>query len=95
MKDPLGFVIQDLTNEISEQFGFNDIEGVLISNVQAGSPAAFAGLRPGMLIIEVNRSNISNVAEFDNAFQASRESKKLLLLVRDRQFIRYISFPIE
>jgi hypothetical protein len=39
--------------------------------------------------------NVSNVAEFDKAFQASRESKKLLLLVRDRQFIRYISFPIE
>ena len=93
--EKLGFIVQDLTDEISAKYGYKNIGGVLISNVQAGSPAALAGLRPGMLIIEVNRSNVSNVAEFDKAFQASRESKKLLLLVRDRQFIRYISFPIK
>ena len=93
--EKLGFIVQDLTDEISATYGYKNIKGVLISTVQAGSPAALAGLRPGMLIIEVNRSNVSNVAEFDKAFQASRESKKLLLLVRDRQFIRYISFPIE
>jgi serine protease Do len=93
--EKLGFVIQDLTNEISEQFGYKDLEGVLISNVRTGSPAAFSGLRPGMLIIEVNRLRVSSVADFDKAFQASRESKKLLLLVRERQFVRYVSFPIE
>ena len=93
--EKLGFIIQDLTDEIRSKFGYENIEGVLISNVQAGSPAALAGLRPGMLIIEVNRSNVSNVNDFDKAFQASHGTKKLLLLVRDRQFVRYISFPIE
>jgi serine protease Do len=93
--EKLGFIIQDLTDEISAKFGYKNVNGVLISNVQAGSPAALAGLRPGMLIIEVNRSNVSNVADFDKAFQASRETKKLLLLVRDRQFVRYVSFPIQ
>ena len=89
------FIIQDLTEELSAKFGYENINGVLISNVQAGSPAALAGLRPGMLIIEVNRSSVSNVADFDKAFQASRESKKLLLLISDRQFVRYVSFPIQ
>jgi serine protease Do len=93
--EKLGFIIQDLTDDLSTKYGYKNMNGVLISNVQAGSPAALAGLRPGMLIIEVNRSNVSNVADFDKAFQASRESKKLLLLVRDRQFVRYVSFPIQ
>ena len=93
--EKLGFIIQDLTDEAASQLGYEEIEGVLISNVKAGSPAALAGLRPGMLIIEVNRSNVSNVAEFNKALQASKKSKKLLLLVRDRRFVRYISFPID
>ena len=91
----IGFLIQDLTDDLTAQFGYEDIEGVLISNVQSGSPAAMAGLRPGMLIIEVNRISVSNVAEFNKAFQLSKKSKKLLLLVRDRNFFRYISFPIQ
>ena len=93
--EKLGFMIQDLTDELSAQFGYTNISGVLISNVKSNSPAALTGLRPGMLIIEVNRLNVSDVADFDKAFQASRESKKLLLLVRDRQFVRYVSFPIQ
>lgn len=91
----LGFIIQELTDEAASQLGYEEIDGVLISNVKTGSPAALAGLRPGMLIIEVNRSNVSSVSEFSKAIQASKKSKKLLLLVRDSRFVRYISFPIE
>jgi len=93
--EKLGFTIQDLTADIADQYGYSHIGGVLISNVKAISPAALAGLRPGLLIIEVNRSNVNTVADFNKVFQTSRKSQKLLLLVRDRQFVRYISFPVE
>lgn len=93
--EKIGFLVQELTDDLSAQFGYEGIEGVLISNVQAGSPAAIAGLRPGMLIIEANRTSVSDVAEFNKAFQLSKKSKKLLLLVRDRNFVRYVSFPIQ
>jgi membrane-associated protease RseP (regulator of RpoE activity) len=80
--EKLGFTVQDLTEELAAQFGYQELEGVLISKVKPGSPAAFAGLRPGMLILEVNRESVTKVSELVAAFGESVNSKKVLLLVK-------------
>jgi serine protease Do len=67
----------------------------LISNAKAGSPAAFAGLRPGVLIIEANREGVKNVSELTYALTASHKSKKVLLLIKSRQGVRYVGFSVE
>jgi Do/DeqQ family serine protease len=52
--------------------------GVLVSNVAPGSPAAQRGLRPGDVIIGVNRRKISNLGELQQAAQG----QALLLNIR-------------
>lgn len=52
--------------------------GVLVSNVEPGSPAAQRGLRPGDVIIGVNRRKVSNLGELQQAAQ----SQALLLNIR-------------
>ena len=42
---------------------YGRIEGVMISAVEAGSPAARTGLRPGDIITSANRKNIKNISE--------------------------------
>ena len=91
----LGLSVQEPTAELADQLGYNELDGVLVSGVEPGTPAAFAGLRPGMLIIEVNRESVKSVSGFAKALNASRESKKVLFLIRDRHATRYLSFPID
>lgn len=56
------------------------VEGVQVSNVQRGSPAAEAGLRPGDVITSINRHPISNVSQLHKL--AGPNTQQLLLHVR-------------
>jgi serine protease Do len=86
----LGFTVQNLTKDLAQQFGYEGLEGVLVSEVIPGSPAQFAGIRPGTLILEVNRKPIENTKEFLESIDKTKESQKVLLLVRDRHYSRYV-----
>ncbi len=56
------------------------VEGVIVQDVQQGSPAAETGLRPGDVITSVNRQPIRNLDEFQKAVSA--DTGPLLLHVR-------------
>jgi len=55
------------------------VQGVLVREVAPGSPAWFAGLRPGDVIVEANRRP---VPDLDSLRRAVRGSRSLLLNVR-------------
>ena len=55
------------------------VEGVVVTNVQRGSPAAQAGLRPGDVITSVNRQPINSVSQLHKL--AGPDVKQLLLHV--------------
>ena len=52
-----------------------------IRHIQGGS-AAEAGLRPGDLITEVNRTTIRNLNDYQEALQKIKKGENLLLLVK-------------
>jgi Do/DeqQ family serine protease len=52
--------------------------GVLVSNVEPGSPAAQRGLRPGDVITGVNRQRVNSLADF----QQHAQGQSLLLNIR-------------
>jgi S1-C subfamily serine protease len=56
------------------------IQGVEIATVEHGSPAWAAGLRPGDVIVAVNRQPVASVGEVTSALGAVRDG--LLLHVR-------------
>lgn len=57
------------------------IEGVIVTQVDANSPAWLHGLRPGDVIFGVNRKKVSSVQEFLAALQSS-EDRIILNLLR-------------
>jgi serine protease Do len=59
-----------------------NIDGVLITNVRADSPAAAVGLHRGDVIVEVNRVGTPTVEAFTKAAKAS-ERRALLLVYRN------------
>ena len=75
-----GVGVGDLTAEMREQLNIpRRIEGALITNVDADSPSARAGLREGDVILELDRRAVRNA---DEAVKLSEEIKGPKVLVR-------------
>ncbi len=78
-----GMAVQDLTPDLARKLNLNsDEEGVVISGVKPGSPAAEAGLRAGDLIKEVNRKRIKDLDDYNEAIQKTAKGDGVLLLVK-------------
>ncbi len=88
--EDLGFKVRELTPEMAQELGYEVRKGVVISAVAPGSPAAFAELRPGLLIEEVNRHRVKNLRDFYEALKISLKTGRVLLLVRDQRFRRFV-----
>ncbi len=92
----LGLTIEPLTPQIADRLGYGLNDGVVITGVAPNSPAAMVGLKPGMLIEEVNRHRIHNMREFMAALSESRKTGSVLFLVRDPNgFRHYVAIDLK
>ncbi|MCH1430265.1 MAG: Do family serine endopeptidase [Chlamydiales bacterium] len=89
----IGIEVESLTPEIAEALGYTE-NGVIIKTVIPGSPADHEGLRPGNLILSINRETISGVIEFNKKLQKIPKGKDALLLVQQGQLVRYVLLAI-
>jgi len=88
--DKLGIAVKAITPNIANKLGLKDAKGVLIVNVTRGSIADMAGMRPNMVIVEVNRKPIANVTEFLTTVEKN-EGGALLFLIQGRNGIWYLT----
>ena len=91
----LGLQVQELTDDLARQFGYEPGEGVIVSQVEAGSIAARAGIREGMVIVSVNRKNVSSVAEFNTALEETAKTHKALMLIKYENFAQYVVLRLD
>lgn len=72
-----GFIPIPLTDTVKKELKLEDknISGVAVSNVQPKSPAAALRLQDGDIIIAVNGTKVSNLAEFYDALDTSKNKK--------------------
>ncbi len=78
-----GLQVQDLTPAIARQLKVpSSTTGVVITEVDASSAAAAAGLQQGDIIQEVNRKPVHNVSEYERAVAGSAKQSVLLLVNR-------------
>jgi len=78
-----GLQLQELTPQISQQLGFENTDGVLVSQVEPESPADYAGLRQGDVILKVNQVDVSSPNEVVDAFGKNKGDMVLLTIKRD------------
>ncbi len=89
--EELGLVVQTLTPALAQQFGIPAVKGVVVTEVAPGSIAALAGIRPGTVILQVNRKPVTNATEFKQAVAKSKAKKRVLLLIRQGNMQRFIT----
>ncbi|OOP55926.1 MAG: serine protease [Candidatus Brocadia carolinensis] len=86
----LGMTVQNITKEIAKSLGIEEESGVIVAEVQPGSPAALSEVREGDLVKEINRKKISNVTEFKKALSEADKEKGVLMLIKRGEFSRYV-----
>jgi serine protease Do len=77
-----GLEVRNLTPEIASQLGIPPgTTGVVVGGVAPSSPAARAGVRPGDVILEVNRQPVRSVAELKQISAKLSAKEGALLLI--------------
>jgi len=93
--DKLGLDVEQLTDDVARRLGYENRDGVLITEVRTGSPADRAGLATGMLIAEVDRQKTPTLEQFAGALKKSSPKKGILMLVRDGNGVRFVVLEMD
>lgn len=88
--------LSDLPPEILRKWGYKSKgEGLIITDVRASSLADRAGLRPGMLLLQINQKRVNTLEEFHNALKDIEEKRHILLLIRYKNVTRFITIRLK
>ena len=78
----LGLVVQNLTSKLSITLGYEDEKGVIVTNVQQGSPASKAGLIKNDLIVEIQHESVTSSDEFYQAILKIQNEEDILIFIK-------------
>ena len=79
MRPVLGITAEDLSGQFGSYFGAPDGEGVLVREVQKGTPAEKAGLKAGDVITKMNGKPVKSVRDLREGLQSGEEKKTVTL----------------
>ena len=88
--EQLGMEAQNLTPDLAAKLQIKAEQGVVVTDVQAGSAAERAGLASGVVIVEANRHAVRNVEDLSKALDGKSLAKGVLLLVRTAEGSRFL-----
>ena len=79
----LGVGLQTLSDRYRDELDIPaDVGGVIVTEVQSGTPASRAGLRRGDVIVEVNRAKIENMEDFRRVMDGYERNRIMIVILR-------------
>ena len=84
MTPSIGINGENLNGQLGTYFGAPDGEGVLVREVQSGSPAEKAGLKAGDVITKVAGDRVKTLGELQSKLREKREDKTVQITVMRR-----------
>lgn len=88
----VGLRVTELNDALRQQFRVpDDVDGVLVTGVRPSSPAQEAGLRPGVVILQVDGEEVETADELRSKITNAKDNDKEAVLLRmqlgeNRQF---------
>ena len=77
-----GMIVQELTPEIAKQLGLSVKKGVIVVDVQEGSPAEEVGIQPQDVILQINKNKIESMKDYVREIGKAGEKGGILLLIK-------------
>lgn len=90
----LGISASNITTQMKELFQLEKKSGVVITDVDRGSVAANAGIRPGDIVLEVDRKKINNTKDLELATKGLKPGKSALFYIQRGTMKTFISVKI-
>jgi serine protease Do len=79
-----GISLTTLTPDLAQKYGYpSSLQGVMITAVQPGSEAAYVGLIPGMVILQIQDETVTSGQQADQILSSIKSSSGARLLVTD------------
>ncbi|ABF43524.1 Pdz/Dhr/GlgF [Candidatus Koribacter versatilis Ellin345] len=78
-----GLLVENITPQLGEFLGVKNGNGVMVRSVEKGSPAEFAGLRAGDVIVRIEKDSIADMSDW-HRLTHKRSGKTMLGVVRDK-----------
>jgi serine protease Do len=85
---PLGLVVSNITAPVAKILP-DALGGVIVTDVDAAGPAQMAGLRKGLVVLEVNRRRTATTAEFAAAQATLRPGDAVAIMIYDPTLREY------
>jgi serine protease Do len=90
----LGVSAQEMTQGLAESFGLNRLDGVLVSAVEPGGPAAVAGLEPGDVILALDDEEVASSIDLPARVAAIKPGTSIRLMVFHRGHTKALNVTI-
>jgi len=91
----LGLAVSDLTAEGAQSLGYEEHEGVLVTDVDPVGPAALAGITPEDLIVSVQGQPVHTAHEFWNILNQHDLSKGIRMVVQHESMRRFVFLQVK
>lgn len=90
----LGVSLAPLTKDLAQEMKIPPGAGVAVVNVVEGGPADMAGIRPGDVLVEVNRQPVKQPADVASLIGKMKDGDIALLRVRRAETALYLAVPV-
>ncbi len=77
-----GLQVQEITQDLAKQLGISQSGGVIVTDVEEGSPADNVGIQSNDIIIQVNKIKILSLKQYSAEMAKATEKKSVILLVK-------------
>ena len=89
-KSSLGMTVQELTPPLAQNLQLKETSGVVVVQVEQGSPASDAGIRSGDLIEEINGIPVKNFKDYNAQLANQKPGSSLRFLMKRRGKTMYV-----
>jgi serine protease Do len=90
----LGIKVVSLSKEVRKSFSLVAKNGVAVVEVRETGPSYMAGMRPGDVILQVNRQEIVDMDDFNRAMVNALRSEEILILIQRGHYGYYLTMHI-
>ena len=77
-----GINTQEITKDLAKQLGISHDAGLIVTDVEEGSPADNVGIQPHDIILQVNKVKVTSLKQYSAEMTKAIEKKSVILLIK-------------